>query len=59
MTALMADVGKLRGLQTLGLPDENQVTNAGLAHLRGLSQLRCLSLGKAKVGGPGLAILRG
>ena len=57
--AMMAEVGKLRGLLSLDLDGESQVTDAGLAHLRGLSRLQSLYLGPMKIQGPGLACLRG
>jgi internalin A len=55
--ALMVQIGRLRGLQSLRL--DSLVTNAGLAHLRNLSDLRVLTfvappgtrLGPANLGG--------
>ena len=59
MIRRMAEVGSFPGLVMLAFFMESQVTDAGLAHLRGLSQLRTLVLPWTKIQGPGLANLRG
>ena len=47
----MAEVGKLRHLTSVVLLARSQVTDAGLAHVRGLRQLHRLALGPAMVQG--------
>ncbi len=57
--ALMTQVGRLDYLTFLGLNGNPAITDAGLAHLRGLVRLRDLDLDSAGVRGPGLAHLTG
>jgi len=56
---LMAQVGRLSHLGLLALNGNPAVTDAGLAHLRGLARLRDLDLDSTGVRGPGLAHLTG
>ena len=56
---LMTEVGKLDRLRELDLNGCESVTDAGLAHLRGLSRLRVLKLMDSGIKGPGLANLEG
>jgi hypothetical protein len=56
---LMTEVGKLDRLRELDLNGCERVTDAGLAHLRGLSRLRKLKLMDSGIKGPGLVNLEG
>ena len=47
---MMADVAKLPRLKSSLLPEANDVTDAGLVHLRGLSRLEQLVIGPAHPG---------
>jgi hypothetical protein len=56
--ALMALVGRLERLEHLDLYDNPRLTDADLVHLRGLTRLHDLRLGRGGVRGPGLIHLR-
>ena len=55
--AVLVQVGRLNHLERLGLSNNRGVTDAGLAHLKGLTRLRSLDLMGTSVKGPGLAQL--
>jgi len=57
--ALLAGIGRLHRLEYLFLHGSHSVTDAGLAHLKGLSRLERLGLEKTGVKGPGLIHLKG
>jgi internalin A len=53
----MQQVGNLRSLETLYQWDGQHITDAGVAHLRGMPRLRYIHLGSSQVGDNGIAAL--
>lgn len=54
----MAVVGRANTLRMVGLRD-SEISDAGMAHLQGLTKLQGLGLSSTKIGDPGLAHLSG
>ena len=55
----MVPVGRLTGLQSLRHAYESPLTDAGMAHLKGLTSLQHLDLGGTQIGDAGLVHLKG
>jgi hypothetical protein len=56
---VMTSVGELRSLEELTFDEDSPLTDAGMVHLRGLTELKVLMLPKGKITGEALANLEG
>jgi hypothetical protein len=57
--AVMAFAGRLRALEELTFDEQSPLTDAGMFHLRGLTELKVLMLPSSKITGHGLVNLEG